>query len=407
MPEGDLKVLHGLPDQVIYCKRCVMSNQRPSSSPEHLKKDTSIGTAAFGEDGVCHACLYSDYKKNQIDWTERERRLRDLLDRHRRRGGNRQYDCIVPGSGGKDSIWVSHLLKYKYGMNPLTVTWSPHIYTDVGFRNMQHWIHSGFDNILHTPNGKTHRTLTRLAFEYLCNPFQPFIMGQKLLMVKIAQRFGIKLIMYGENQAEYHNRIEENESPLMKPDFYSRHGSDISDLRFGTKTPEQLREYGVEESDLIPYIPLQRDEVETSGIEVHYTGYYTKWVPQEVYYYAVEKAGFEANPAGRSQGTYSKYASLDDKTDGFNYYTMFIKFCQGRCTSDAAHEVRDGHITRQEAVALVRRYDGEFPDLYFRDFLDYVGISEGRFWEVIDANRSPHLWKKDGNLWVQRYPLPD
>jgi N-acetyl sugar amidotransferase len=401
-----LKVMHGLPEQVIFCKRCVMSNQRPSSSPEHLKKSTAVPTAGFGEDGICHACLYSDFKKT-IPWDERERKLKDLLDKHRRKPGEMRYDCIVPGSGGKDSIWVSHLLKYKYGMNPLTITWAPHLYTDVGFRNMEHWIHSGFDNYLHTPNGKVHATLTRLAFENLCNPFQPFIMGQKMQMIRMAKMLGIKLVMYGENQAEYHNRLEENQSPLMKPDFYTRKARDISDLRFGSLTPEQLREHGITEGDLIPYVPLERDEVEGSGIEVHYTGYYTKWIPQEVYYYAVEKAGFEPNPAGRSEGTYSKYASLDDKTDGFNYYTMFIKFCQGRCTSDAAHEIRDGHIDRAEAVALCRKYDGEFPARYFPEFLRYIGISEGRFWEVINANRSPHLWKKDGDKWVQRHPLPD
>lgn len=399
-----LKVLHGLPEQVIFCKRCVMSNQRPSSSPEHLKKSTAVPTAGFGEDGVCHACLYSDFKKT-IPWDERERKLKDLLDRHRRKPGEMRYDCIVPGSGGKDSIWVSHLLKYKYGMNPLTITWAPHLYTDVGFRNMQHWIHSGFDNYLHTPNGKVHGTLTRLAFENLCNPFQPFIMGQKMQMIRMAKMLGIKLVMYGENQAEYHNRIEENQSPLMKPDFYTRRTRDISDLRFGSLTPEQLKEHGITEADLIPYVPLERSEVEDSGIEVHYTGYYTKWIPQEVYYYAVEKAGFEPNPAGRSEGTYSKYASLDDKTDGFNYYTMFIKFCQGRCTSDAAHEIRDGHIDRAEGVALVRRYDGEFPQKHFREFLEYTGLTEKRFWEVADSYRSPHLWEKVGGEWKLKHQV--
>jgi N-acetyl sugar amidotransferase len=283
------------------------------------------------------------------------------------------------------------------------VTWAPHLYTDVGFRNLQHWIHSGFDHYLHTPNGKVHGKLTRLAFEHLLNPFQPFIMGQKLLMVKLAKAHGIKLVMYGENQAEYHNRIEENQSPLMKPEFYTRPTSDVSSLRFGSKTIEELGEHGLTRDDLIPYIPLERSEFEETGIEVHYTSYYKFWVPQEVYYYAVKHAGFEPNPAGRSEGTYSKYASLDDKTDGFNYWTMYIKFLQGRCTSDAAHEIRDGHITREEAVALVRKYDGEFPKLYFKEFLDYTGLDEKRFWEIVDSFRSPHLWKKDGDKWTPRY----
>ena len=46
------------------------------------------------------------------------------------------YDCLVPGSGGKDSFYAAHLLKYKYGMHPLTVTWAPHIYTPWGWENI-------------------------------------------------------------------------------------------------------------------------------------------------------------------------------------------------------------------------------------------------------------------------------
>ncbi len=122
--------------------------------------------------------------------------MKDLLNRHRRNDG--YYDILVPGSGGKDSRYTAHILKYKYGMNPLTVTWTPHMYTDIGWKNFQSWMHSGFDNILFTPNGKVHRILTRLAFENLLHPFQPFVIGQYNLAPKIALEKGIKLIMYGD-----------------------------------------------------------------------------------------------------------------------------------------------------------------------------------------------------------------
>jgi len=131
-------------------------------------------------------------------------------------------------------------------------------------------------------------------------------------------------------------------------------------------------------------------------------GYYNKWIPQENYYYAARETGFEANPDGRSEGTYSKYASLDDRIDGIHYYMSFIKFGIGRATSDAAHEIRDGHITRDEAVALVRRYDGEFPGKYFQDFLSFTGLTEERFWEVVESFRLPHIWEKVKGEWRLR-----
>jgi len=393
-------VLHGLPEKVIFCRRCVMSNQRPSTSPELVKKDTKIETAQFDDSGVCHACLYSDYKHQVIDWDKREQLLLELCDKHRRSDG--RFDVIVPGSGGKDSAYVSHMLKYKYGMHPLTVTWAPHVYTDIGWKNFQAWIYKGgHDNILYTPNPKIHAKLTRFAFLNLLNPFQPFIIGQKTLAPRIALQYEVPLIMYGENQAEYHNKLSETESPLMSRKHYTAEPD--QKFYFGGVSVEDLAaHHGITRHDVEPYLPIAKADAERLGMDIHYFSFYKKWVPQENYYYAVENCGFEPNPE-RSEGTYSKYASLDDRIDGFHYYTMFIKFGQGRAMNDAAHEIRDGHITREEAVALVHKFDGEFPKKYFREFLAYIDVSEEQFFAAIDKNRSPHLWQKVDGEWRLRH----
>jgi len=159
--EGELEVLYGLPHNVAFCKRCNISNQQPMSSNEYQHgKDSIKTTLFFDERGVCHACNFNELKETgEIDWEERNLELIDFCNRYRKNDGS--YDCIVGGSGGKDSAMQSHLLKYKYGMNPLTVTWSPHLYTDIGWKNFQNWLHvGGFDNFLYTPNGKIHRLLT-------------------------------------------------------------------------------------------------------------------------------------------------------------------------------------------------------------------------------------------------------
>ena len=107
-------------------------------------------------------------------------------------------------------------------MNPLTVTWSPHLYTDIGWKNFENWIHvGGLDNVLFTPNGLLHRHLTKLAFINLLHPFQPFIVGQRIIGPLMAKRFGIELVMYGENQAEYGNNSKENSKPTMDSKFFS------------------------------------------------------------------------------------------------------------------------------------------------------------------------------------------
>ncbi len=169
----------------------------------HAHQGKPQGHHPLRRGGVCDACRVAEQKHNTIDWAERERQLSELCDRYRRNDGH--YDCLVPGSGGKDSFYASHVLKHKYGMHPLTVTWAPHIYTEWGWKNFQAWIHAGFDNFLHTPNGRTHRLLTRLAVENLFHPFQAFMLGQKSLAPKMALLHNIPLVFYGENEAEYGN----------------------------------------------------------------------------------------------------------------------------------------------------------------------------------------------------------
>ncbi len=133
-------------------------------------------------------------------------------------------------------------------------------------------------------------------------------------------------------------------------------------------------------------------------------GYYKFWDPQENFYYAQKHTGFSVNEE-RTEGTYSKYASLDDKLDGFHFYLAFIKFGIGRATSDSAHEIRDEKITREEGIALVKKYDDEFPNKYYKLFLEYCDMDESEFNEIIDSWRSDHIWKKVNNKWMLKKPI--
>ncbi len=400
---SDLTAFYGLPSEVKFCKRCTISNQRPSSVVEFKNRPGDIKpTIEFDEEGICSACRFAEIKDNVIDWKQREEELKELCDKHRSKDGS--YDCIVPGSGGKDSAYASHILKYKYGMNPLTVTWAPHRYTNIGWANFQEWIHSGFDNMLYTPNGNLHRLLTKLAFENLVHPFQPFIIGQRHIGPRFSSFYKIPLVFYGENQAEYGNNIKENDKPTMNTSFYAE-SRDLDKLFLGGISARQLTdEYGVDGRDLNPYLPVDGNQLEKIGTQVHYLSYYLKWDPQECYYYAAEHTGFQANTE-RTEGSYSKYSSIDDRIDPLHYYTTFIKFGIGRATYDSAQEIRTGKITREEGVALVHRYDSEFPAKYFGEILEYMDISEERFWEIIDKARSPHLWVKDNGKWILRHQV--
>lgn len=400
MEKNKFEAFYGLPQDVLFCKKCVMSNQRPTSSIEFKHtKDSKKATMNFDKDGVCDACRVAE-EKEKINWGMREEELIKLLDKHRRSDGS--YDCLVPGSGGKDSAYQAHILKYKYNMNPLTVTWPPILYTDYGLKNWRNWLDSGFDNVSFYRNGKVMKLLTKLSIENLLHPFQTFILGQKNLAPKIAAKHGISLIFYGENEAEYGNPLADNSTSLRDKSYFSFENLDEVFLA-GVSIRDLIEKYKVRISDLMAYLPPKIEELEQSNIEVHYLGYYLKWTPQEVYYYAVENTGFKARPF-RTQGTFSKYSGIDDKIDDLHFYTTFIKFGIGRATYDAAQEIRNKHLTREEGVALVNRFDGEFPDRYFNDIMEYIDMTNTDFHELCNKFRSPHLWGKDSNdNWKLRH----
>ncbi len=381
-----------LPKEVTFCRKCVVSNQRPR--------------IVFDDEGVCGPCRFAEYKRTGIPWAAREKSLAELLDKHRSKDGS--YDVVVPSSGGKDSGFVAHQLKERWGMNPLTVTWAPFAYTDIGYKNFQSFIHAGFDNLLATPNGALHRKLSKVAFLTLGDAWQPFAYGQMAYPFHIALKFGIKLVFFGENgEIEYGGMAWNNDKPGMPLEDWRMlyfKGTDLDEL-----VNEGIRQGLFSERDardsFFFYRPPTLEDMRKAECEMHWYAFYTRWTPQENYYYCKENTGFEANPDGRSEGTYSKYASLDDRMDGFHYYLAYIKFGIGRATSDAAHEVRDGHITREEAAALVKRYDGEFPKKYYQEFLEYLDITEDEFWEAVDRWRAPHIWQKKSNDWHLKHAV--
>jgi N-acetyl sugar amidotransferase len=412
-----METLFGLPEEVRYCTRCVISNQRPNSAVEFKHhRESRKSTIAFGDDGVCDACRVAEAKAS-TDWEAREQELRDLCDRYRRSDG--RFDCLVPGSGGKDSFYQAHILKTEFDMHPLTVTWAPHAYTDWGRRNHLRWIHAGFDNFLCTPNGRVHRLLTRLAVDNLFHPFQPFMLGQKILGPRMAAMFGIDLVFYGENEAEYGNPIADTSSAQRSLDYFSMESLDEV-LLSGVQVSELLGRFGLEPADLNLYLPPSAESLEKSDLQVHYLGHYLRWRPQSAYYYAVEHGGFEASPE-RTPGTYSKYNSIDDKIDDLHYWTTFIKFGLGRATYDSAQEIRSGEITREEGVALVKRFDGEWPARFEPELMEYLSIDESfgvaasqfsdpvmdkeRFLALADEFRSPHLWERSDGEWVLKHQV--
>ncbi|MDD5356393.1 MAG: N-acetyl sugar amidotransferase [Candidatus Omnitrophica bacterium] len=381
-----------LPKEVKFCKNCVVSNQRPRTM--------------LNSKGICPACQWAYEKDHKVDWDSREKELEDLCSRYRSKDGS--FDVAVPGSGGKDSAFVAHQLKHRFGMHPLCMTWAPFEWTDIGWQNLKNFVASGFNNIIGQPDGVLHRKLTRLAFELKGDAWEPFTYGQKAWAYNIAQKFGIKLIMYGENgELEYGGSDKYKNIPKEGPEEWEYEyfkGASVDELvKFGIDKGI-IKKDEINKNTLQWYKAPPPETIRGLGVEMHWYSYYVKWTPQENYYYSVKHTGFMPNDEGRTESTYTKYASLDDKSDGFHFYLGYMKFGLGRASRDAQQDIRRNHITRDEGVILVRRYDHEFPEKHFNWFLNYLGITEEFFWQVMDFYREKsNVWKKEYGKWVLKH----
>ncbi len=296
-------------------------------------------------------------------------------------------------------------------MNPLTVTWSPHMYTDIGWANFQNWLHKGgFDNYLHTPNPKIHRKITREATKRLLHPFQPFIIGQKTFAIKMAAKFNISLIFYGELGAKSGRKIShkiKNFTEIKNQKGFEidpLEGKKFIDAYLGGKQFGEYIDEGYSLNDFDSYKPLDVETINKKKINFYFLGYFLRWIPQEMYYFAVKNVDFKAN-SHRTEGTYTKYQSLDDKIDGFFYYTMWIKFGHGRAMQDTTSEVRHGHITKEEGKLLINKFDGEYPQKYEDEFYDYISMKKDEFFKLCDDFRPDHLWEKKSNQWTLKKTL--
>jgi N-acetyl sugar amidotransferase len=372
----------GLDRNIKICKVCLMTNQKPYSLNETKNsKSSKKNGLGFNREGICSACSYHQLKEKKINWSAREKELLKMLDQYRKNNG--EYDCIVSGSGGKDSSFQAHILKYKYGMNPLTVTYSPILPTEIGLKNFYNWIDiGGFDNYLFRPSGKVSSVLAKEAFINLLHPMQPFKFGIKMFASKMALKFNINLVIYGEPYLE--NSFDK--------DFYI---NDEETVYLGGLSIQDIkRKYQwITDSDLKSFMPIKTNDIKGKELNPIFLGYYLKYDPQEIYYYAVENCGFEPDTQ-RTDGTYGRYTGIDDKFDWLHFYTHFIKFAIGRCRFDASQEIRNGHITREEGIMLLKKYEGEYPKRYLDDCYNFMNIGKEEANKIIDSFRPDHLWEK-------------
>lgn len=374
-----------------YCTRCCM--------PE-----TNEGMQ-FDAMGICLACRSSEQKMH-IDWTERERELQRTLEEFRSKDG-RDYDCIVPISGGKDSMFQLHVICKVYGLKPLTVTASHNWFSEAGKRNFDLCLETfGVDNILFTPGRSGVNKMARASLKAIGDACWHCHTGVASFPLHIAAKFKIKLLIYGESPAEFSGR-----ATYMKDDLYEAKNSTFVAEQRGNQnifrsTPEHWlknsakvtaekmagRE-GLTMQELVLYRMPEREELEQAGVLGIFLGDYMFWDHERQTEFLVREYGWEED---KVEGTYKRYKSVECIMPGVHDYTKFLKRGFGRGTDMASQDVRAGLLTREEAFELAKKYDTERPEA-LDYYLKIAGYTEAEFYQILEEQRIEQIKEKNIN----------
>jgi N-acetyl sugar amidotransferase len=366
------------------CKKCLTPNSRPR--------------VVFDAEGVCNACRNAE-EKDKIDWAAREREFINLIAPLRARNTTGTYDCIVPWSGGKDSSTIAHKLKFEYGLNPLLVTYSPMIPNEIGHHNREEMVKLGFDHLFFRADQKVLRYLAKRFFVERGNPKVAWDAGINAVPIQVAVNYKIPVVFYAEHgESEYGGRVLSDEHRRTR-DF-----TEIIENYVGDD-PRNWVDAVVSYRDLNPYVYPPPSQVAAGGVKAYYFSYFFRWSMYENYLYIKDKIDFKTNVKGRTDATFTNYDSLDDKIDNLYYYMQFIKFGFGRAVRDASRLIQNGHMTREEGLDLVRKYDDEFCYEHFDEVLEYLDLTKTEFTRIVDQHRNPEIWEKVGSRWLLRTPL--
>lgn len=358
-----------------YCKKCIMPDTRPEQ--------------VFNSEGECDACSSAVIKHKAIDWNSRREEFKKILDKYRCKDGS-WWDCIIPVSGGKDSCHQAYTLKYEFGMNPLCVNFIPCEMTELGLKNILFLRGLGLDIIQVGANRMTYRQMIRKGFFDLGDCCWPEHIGIFTVPPRVAVQYRIPLIIWGENsQFEYGGPASKRNDNYLDRNWLEQFqmlGYRISDLY----------NEGFKKSDLLVFEYPSDKELKETGVTGLFLGYYTNWNAME-HTQKMAELGWNRNPSGPTQGSYYDFENLDCKWVGLHDYLKFLKYGFGRATDQLCIEIRHGRISRDEAIRVVRKYEGQVPREYLSDFLEFTGCSEEEFFKTLDKFTNRKIFKTDGN----------
>ena len=364
------------------CKICLQPDSRPG--------------LYFSDDGICGACLWESEKK-EIDWDKRYDELLDLAHNIRENNSQSNYDCVIGVSGGKDSTRQAMIAKNELGLRCLLVNCEPPNITEIGKKNIENIKNLGFDVFSIRPDPLIIKKLMKYDFYKHLNPVKITEFCLFASTYIIAEKFNIPLIIQGENPG----LILGTRLTGVGTDSNALNADQMQTLSLGWE--EYLNEI-ITEKDLFLY-HYNRKKLEENGTKAIWLNYFIQdWDPQRNTEFSknfgltTRSENFDPNDIG----SYHSFTSLDSDLNPVNQMLKFIKFGFGQCMDQVCYDIRSGHMTREEGIELVKKYDGKCSEVYIKDFCNFIGITDTEFWDISEKFRGK-MWVKKNNNWYNTY----
>tara|TARA_B110001450_G_scaffold256398_1_gene286743 strand:- start:1563 stop:2684 length:1122 start_codon:yes stop_codon:yes gene_type:complete len=361
-----------------YCKSCLF----PESKPDLF----------FDEDGVCDACISAKRKHGiaeAIDWRAREEQFIKILDNAKSRKPS-GYNCIVPVSGGKDSVWQAYALKVIHGMHPLAITFDQFDQTPEGIRNLEILKEIGVDHLHFTINPKVVKKLVLKAFELVGDHYWVNHVGIYTVPFYFAAKMEIPLVVFGENpQFEYGGPQVSRDNNVMDRAWRQEFGL-MRNLR-----EEDFIDSEISEQDLQMLFFPSDTEMHDKEIFGTFYGFFYPWNARE-HLKVAEKfgfRGFEAPPTG----AYLAYENIDMKFIAIRERQKYLKYGYARVTDQLNIDLRNGIIERDKALKIAIQRDGKVDQELVDSFCSYIGITLDKYNEIMDSFVNHDLFVKDDN----------
>ena len=368
---------------MIYCQRCVTPATRPN--------------IVLDAEGVCNACR-AHATKRDIDWAARERAFSSVVAYARSRSDG--YDCLIPVSGGKDSTW--QVVKcLEHGLKPLAVTWRTPGRTELGEENVRNLVNLGVDHVDYQISPRVERTFMWRALERFGSTAIPMHLALFSIPLTLAVKFRIPLVVWGENSAfEYGGTEEEQRGFELNEAWLRRFG-----VTHGTTAEDWIGE-GLSRADLTAYRRPTDAELSAAGTRAVFLGYYFQWDPEMTAKVAASH-GFKARAEGPKTGVYN-FADVDDHFISIHHYLKWYKFGFTRAFDNLSIEIRNGRVTRAEAIERIRARGDDTPREDIARFCAFAGVTEQAFFDTIERFRNPNVWTRRNGRWIiDGFLIPD